>query len=246
MTTVIKEGVGETTPPEGAQTYKWEELSQTAKDRAREEYVESLAYPWWDDVYEMAKEDGYEKGFVIENIYFSGFCSQGDGACWEGHVDICAWLRAHAPDTIGVDALIALFHGGYIHKHMGVKLGKGHYFHEGMMTFDYLEMDNGVADPDELDWAELSSFTHEGQGAPILKGMTYANIVTLNTSDEANPYKVSNIHKLEEDIEESARDYAKRIYKQLQEEYEYLTSEEAVGEFYTDNDFTFTEEGELA
>lgn len=225
--------------------YKWEELSQTAKDKARHHYIENFTYDWWDSVYEMAKEDGLEKGFRIDDIYFSGFWSQGDGASWIGQVDICAWLRAHAPDTIGVDALIALIHGGYIEKHIRVTTGGSHYSHENTMSVGEVEMESGLSDPDEDYWiVQLSPFTHEGHGAPILKGMDYANIVTLNTSDEANPYKVTNIYKLEEDIEESAKDYARHIYKQLQEEYEYLTSDEAIAEFYEANDFLFNEEGE--
>lgn len=224
--------------------YRYQDLNDHAKERARLWYVEhGLSYDWWDDVYEMAKEDGVELGFNIDDINFSGFWSQGDGASWTGQVDICAWLRAHAPDTIGVDALIALFHGGYIHKHMGVTRSNGHYCHENMMSFDYIEMDNGVADPDEMDWVELQVEVHEGVGAPVLKGMTYANIVTLNTSDENNPYKVTNIHRLEEDIEESARDYARHIYQRLQEEYDYLTSEQQVAEYFEINEFTFDEEG---
>ena len=226
-------------------TYKWEELSQSAKDKARHHYIENFLYDWWDSVYETAKEDGLEKGFRIDDIHFSGFWSQGDGASWIGQVDICAWLRAHAPDTIGVDALIALVHGGYIQNHITVTTGGSHYCHENTMSLGVLEMESGIADPDELDWAELSVQEHEGVGSPILKGMTYDNIITLNTSDENNPYRVTNIYKLEEDIEESAKDYARKIYKQLQEEYEYLTSEEAVEEFYEANEFLFNEEGEL-
>lgn len=66
--------------------YKFNELSETAKDRAREWYREGMAHDNYfaECVIDDAKEVGRLLGIEIENIYFSGFSSQGDGACFEG------------------------------------------------------------------------------------------------------------------------------------------------------------------
>jgi hypothetical protein len=39
---------------------------------------------WYEEIYARAKEDGPERGFNIDEIQFSGFHSQGDGASWTG------------------------------------------------------------------------------------------------------------------------------------------------------------------
>ena len=64
--------------------YTFNELSEEAKEKAIENnrhiYVEYLE--WYDNVYDTFKEK-YSSLFEITNIYFSGFCSQGDGAMFE-------------------------------------------------------------------------------------------------------------------------------------------------------------------
>lgn len=214
------------------EVYKWEELSQTAKDRARDWYIEGMDYEWWDSVYEMIKENGYELGFCIDDIRFSGFWSQGDGASWTGQVDVRQWLEKHGPDSIGVSAWCALIQEDVISKHIGVTQS-GNYSHESTMRFD------GVADdtdsfPDEYKIAQNS----------ILKGMTIANLFDIIVTDDTCPYK--NVEDITTAIAISAKDYARKIYKQLQEEYEYLCSEEMMLDHFECNDYHFDETGRLA
>ena len=81
--------------------YTFSELSETAKQSARNKYT-SGDYPhdeWWDNVYEDANCIAKILGLDIEStrtlkngkcvldvdINFSGFCSQGDGACFKGY-----------------------------------------------------------------------------------------------------------------------------------------------------------------
>lgn len=73
--------------------FKYEELSDKAKAKAREWYRSDdggLDYDWFDAVYEDAGRifeilgiDANRKG-KNPCIWFSGFWSQGDGACFEG------------------------------------------------------------------------------------------------------------------------------------------------------------------
>lgn len=66
--------------------YTLDELSPAAKEKAREWYRDASA----DDTFgaeciiEDAKRVGVFLGLEISRIYYSGFWSQGDGACFEG------------------------------------------------------------------------------------------------------------------------------------------------------------------
>jgi len=80
--------------------YKFDELSETAKQAARDEFRKNgFGFDWWDSTYEDAEQVAEVLGIDIKQraipthggrtidepaIYFSGFCSQGDGACFEG------------------------------------------------------------------------------------------------------------------------------------------------------------------
>lgn len=65
--------------------YQFSELSESAKETARQWYRENaLDFEWWDCLVEDWKNLADLIGIEIDKIYFSGFCSQGDGACFEG------------------------------------------------------------------------------------------------------------------------------------------------------------------
>jgi len=84
-------------------TYSFEELSEEAQEKAliqcQNWNVEG--FKWWDAVYEDAKEVGKLLGITIDKIYFSGFPSQGDGACFAGQYEYakgsCRAIREYAP-----------------------------------------------------------------------------------------------------------------------------------------------------
>jgi len=83
--------------------YKYDELpTDAAKERAREWWLrDGLNYDWYDSVYEDAKAIGAILGFTIDQISFSGFYSQGDGASFVGSYYYApGWrkrLKAYAP-----------------------------------------------------------------------------------------------------------------------------------------------------
>ncbi|HBC7569191.1 TPA: antitoxin of toxin-antitoxin stability system, partial [Escherichia coli] len=80
--------------------YTLHELSSTAQEKARDWYRQHHADSnWYENVYEDFREvcgifgiDLRQRVFRLSNgrfmeepcIWFSGFCSQGDGACFEG------------------------------------------------------------------------------------------------------------------------------------------------------------------
>ena len=55
----------------------------------------------------------------------------------------------------------------------------------------------------------------------------------------------SEFSEFEEWITETLRDYARELYKSLEKEYNYLTSEKAIIETIEANDYEFTEDGKI-
>lgn len=138
-------------------TYTFDELpTDAAKEKARE-WWRSLDDNWDSSFYiDDAKAVFALMGFDIDRVYFSGFWSQGDGACFEGswHArDVGAALsrvKKHAPqDEIlhrlakECERIAQLFPNSYLSvKH------RGHYYHEHCTDFTIcITDDNG----DEID-----------------------------------------------------------------------------------------------
>ena len=67
--------------------FSWSELSDKVKDATRHEYLEYAAGDWWDHVYNDFSLAAAKLGFDVshDEIAFSGFCSQGDGASFKGY-----------------------------------------------------------------------------------------------------------------------------------------------------------------
>ncbi len=77
-------------------TYKYDELSDEAKEKAREwfrgRYIDDCH--WWEQVYENWIIDLEEMGFIEPDIRFSGFSLQGDGASFTcDDIDLEKWLK---------------------------------------------------------------------------------------------------------------------------------------------------------
>ena len=83
---------------ETTEVFKLEELDESAQQTAYENIVYSegyLDYDWWDFIYDDVKRTGELIGIDIDKIYFSGFSSQGDGACFEGSYKYApGWRKA--------------------------------------------------------------------------------------------------------------------------------------------------------
>ena len=120
------------------EVFKYDELSDSAKQRARDWYLEGMDYDWYDCVYEMCIEDGKEKGFDIDKINFSGFWSQGDGASWTGSVDLLEFIEKHADKesaSFGEDMILCeLIRNEWVNKELHIVRRSYHYAHEYRMT----------------------------------------------------------------------------------------------------------------
>lgn len=188
------------------QAYKFSELSDTAKQKAINHCREwQTDHQWWDFVYDDAKEIGKIMGIDIERIYFSGFWSQGDGACFEGWYsykpDSCKQIRQYAPMDAELHAIAQALQNiqrtNFYQLRAGVK-HRGHYYHENCTDIDI----------------------------------------------DRNDYKEPT-QDAEESIKECLRDFMRWIYSKLEQEYEWLTSDESVTEMIEANEYEFDEEGNI-
>lgn len=201
--------------------YQLDELPDAAKEKARAWYREGgFDYDWYDGVYEDFQRITDILGIRLKTrpvrlmgggtrqdpcIWFRGFWSQDDGACWEGvyayRKNASAEIRSYAPldGTLhGIaDALQAIQRRNF-YQLRAETTHRGHYYHEHCMAVS-VERDGPT-------WQDMTA------GA-------------------------------EDIVAEALRDLARWLYRQLEREYDYLTSDEAVDETIIANGYTFTEAG---
>lgn len=131
--------------------FKYDELSDRSKEKARDWYREcSRGDEWWDFTFEDCDLVAKLLGIQIDNIMFSGFSSQGDGACFTGTYSYaegsCEAIRAFAPQD---EWLHRIVDGLYeAQKECGYKAEckvthRGHYNHSGCTGFDFEELPSG-------------------------------------------------------------------------------------------------------
>lgn len=210
--------------PEIVQTtiYGLEELSGAAKDRARSWYREGgFDYDWYDAVFddfericdligvELATECVRLFGGGSRSrsrIWFSGFASQGDGACFEG---VYRYAKAALKKIRGYAPQDAELH----------------------------RIAGALQAIQRRNFYQLSSIvTHRGR-----YHHEYSMVITSERDGPASPAMTADA---EEEIGEALRDLARWLYRQLEREFDYLNSDEAVDEAILANGYRFTEAGE--
>ena len=191
-------------------------MSQAQLDEYRDSNTD---HDWWDCLYEGFKEDMTEKGIAVDDISFSGFWSQGDGASFTGYIaDLEKYLAAYENEgayptlrklqAMGGNVALRWYRAGH------------HYVHEYT-----LEMDASVESFHICWWAD-----------PEMDPLRAAVLEVLD--EEAN----RELTKLEASVKENIRNLCRGLYRQLEEEYDYLTSDEAVKESLVANDIWEDEE----
>lgn len=140
--------------------YTFDELDDDAKEKAREWYREgALDYDWYDYIHEDAKEIAGLFGLEIDKIYFSGFSSQGDGACFIGSYSYrkgsVKAVREYAPNDEALHSIVARL-AAVQKKHFyglsAVISCNSWYYHEKSMTIDVYGDDGNaiVSDDNEV------------------------------------------------------------------------------------------------
>jgi hypothetical protein len=213
--------------------YKFHELNNEAKEKARTKLSEWITdHEWWDFIYENAKQDGEAKGFEINDIRFTGFWSQGDGAYWTGRVNLHTFVESQLDERsawYGEDViLLALLNEGWIDRWISIGNRNYRYSHSAGMVLE--EYPNNMLDLDPDDGTEMLEGPLQGASVYQLKESFDFEARITEWCDEAL---------------EQARAFADDIYKKLEDEYNGLTSEESLSEFADANEYLFDERGEM-
>jgi hypothetical protein len=167
---------------------------------------------WWDCVYADFKEDMREVGICVDRMYFSGFSSQGDGACFEGSFDnLRTYLDHHHKDQYPMIRKL-LASDGYVYV-----TSRGMYCHANSMVFS-IEHDTFYR------LIECPTEFHE----------QIVDTWDRHLEDEASDF--------EKDVIEQWQSYMQDLYCKLEAEYDYLVSDEAVWGTIEANELDMDEE----
>ncbi len=124
--------------------YKYEELSDEAKAKARDWYRKNDDDNSWSEcIIDDAKEIAALMGWEIDKIYWSGFWSQGSGACFEGIMQYnkgCAKLvESYVPldkELHRIAKAWQTLQGRSSYALIAIVKHRGHYYHEMCTVFD--------------------------------------------------------------------------------------------------------------
>jgi len=138
-------------------TYSFNELSKEAQQKAIENLHDiNTDHEWYEWVYEDFKTICSILGIEIDNIYFSGFYSQGDGACFEGsykyNKQAVKKIKEYAPtDTVlhDIAARLTDLQKRNFYQLLAYTKHSGHYYHEYCTDItiernDYKDISAGV------------------------------------------------------------------------------------------------------
>jgi len=162
---------------------------------------------WWDCVYESFTEDMEALGVRVDDIYSSGFYSQGDGACFEGAVQDSELFLKNFQGYPMITKLVA--DGGSVY--LSVK-HSGYYYHENCTSWNF----------------EAEAFNQ------ILPTPTQFHVDVVAALDEKLSDEVG---KFEDEAIEFMKGKMRELYSRLGDEYDHLVSDEAVAETIVANDW---------
>jgi hypothetical protein len=170
---------------------------------------------WWDCVYDDFKHDMSGIGIDVERMYFSGFSSQGDGACFDGRV--YSW-GDFLPSIYRADpALISLAEQAWSFRVQH----RGHYYHENCTSFT-----SDMASPSDYCYSEKDEFVQAY--SPYKTEIQDAVFLTILQGYDYD--------KLHDEFEEEFKSHMRALYNRLEVEYDAQTSDESVLEALNAND----------
>lgn len=215
--------------------YTYNELSDTAKEKARQWYREgNLDYDWWDFLYDDFNARAQELGIELHRkpvqlmngktryepeIYFSGFYHQGSGSSFSGIWQ--AWEMN--PDKLKSECPT----DNELHRIADILAACAKEDGEATATIRA----NGD------NWVNIE----------VCDGNTLTEQFDELDSDSPEYKQLEQAFKeREEAITEALRDFNRWMYRCLEKEYEWLNSDEQVEESIIANEYEFTEDGHRA
>lgn len=201
--------------------FRLHELSDAAKDTARNWYRDGgFGDDWHSFVYEDFERICATLGIQLKTrpvrlmgggtrqdplLWFTGFCSQGDGACFEGYYSYAkgasAAIRSYAPTDEALHRIA-----------------------------------------DDLQSIQRCNF-YQLRAETTQRGRYYhANCMIVSVTRDSPTWQDMTADA-EDILTETLRDLAKWLYRQLEREYEHLSSDEVVNETIEANAYKFTGDG---
>jgi hypothetical protein len=175
-------------------------------------------HDWWDSVYDFFTEDMRTIGIEVDEMYFRGFWSQGDGACFDGAVrDWHKFLPVVDPDY---NNPVLIAHATAFFSFSCER--SGHYCN-ARYDADLPLPESSI----DMDFAEQYS------PYPVDDLRTAAWLAILNRFASST---------LEKHFRDVFTCNMQDLYDKLETEYDYLTSDEAVWEAIVANDMHLDEE----
>lgn len=183
--------------------YELNEVKEKAIEENR--YINVDFDDWYNFIFHDWKEKLEKIGFCNAEIYFSGFGSQGDGACFD-----CQ------PYYINLDLIL---------NNLDFTDEEKEKIYNLKDCFNLTIEKNSYA----------NHYSHEET--------RYVNIDYLDVENEEDE---NLIGCLSEKLEDLRCNLCKQIYKDLEKEYDYLTSDDAIYETLQANEYYFEENGKIA
>lgn len=206
------------------------EVSSTALENAKQWLRQANTdHEWWEFSFEDWKECLSQIGFENAEISFSGFSSQGDGASFTASVNFEKLLAFFTTPIEPADCVMDGEPGGWL-PYVIHKLG----YQQTNRRYEWLKL---IVD-------SLS-------GSVKRTEHRYSHEMTCSFemdfySHKSRPEVENVVGEFEVDVAELRYKLCRVIYRALESEYEYLTSDEAIADFAEANEYTFTILGKRA
>ena len=217
-------------------THRFSELSDAAKQRALGDALSYLDFDMSAEIDHFTKE-GKAHGYDIDDVRYSVSHGQGDGAAWQGRVNLCQFLDHYLnefnPDHARYVVLREILRDGWLDDTAEIIYNRNFYNNSSIMEI------TGVGLGALWDIAE----GHGDDGAVIgcesvLQGALVRDLAKAIDFEDL-------LEKLSIWVQEKARDYADDIYRALCSEYEHMSSAEYFDELAEINEWRFDASGKL-
>jgi hypothetical protein len=203
--------------------YSFGELDEKAKKKALKEFQDlNVNFDWWDFGYNDFISICEYLGVTVDkkSVHFEGFYSQGDGSCFDADVDILKLLLAidtSAWQEYAPNVQFSFFRPG---------------IDKRVLTL--------------IEQAKL-----EMNARIISRQRGYGVVVDLGVYPISEPEKnrdmiYGELDELEKWLDGIAQTLNRYLYKALEREYEFQTSDEAIAETIEANEYLFTADGKSA
>jgi len=203
--------------------YSFEELDEKAKQKALQAYHDlNTDYNWWDFIYDDFVTVCQYLGISVDKktIHFEGFYSQGDGSSFGAEVDFVKLLNGIENESWR------------------------EYAPKQEFGFTLPGIDKRVltlVKDSKIELAARIMSRKRGYGVVVDLGLDYSGETAKN-----HDLIYGELDKLEKWFDGVADNLNVFLYRSLQNEYEYQTTDEAIAESIEANDYCFTVDGKKA